>query len=97
MDERQGILKRLRLGQVWLIEMNNQLDGMPNIGIGTSEEKQFTSGIALWDDLEMELRSKHGHVGCVMSDAGFFIAPVSWEKRCDEGAIVTCLGCMDRL
>ena len=79
------LLQRLRRGTEWLTTSNSHLFSMPRAGVGTGEERRFCEGLALWDELEHELRSAFpDHNGCILG-AG---------QRCPAAAPVRCAACV---
>jgi len=78
------VLDRLRRGHVWLTEQHSALLAMPNIGLRTTEDRQFMAALSLWGDLERFLRWVYEYQGCVTA-----------EGHCPEGSPVNCSACGD--
>ena len=84
-SELANLLQRLRRGSEWLITSNSHLFSMLRAGVDTAEERRFCEGLALWDELEHELRSTFpDHTGCILG-AG---------PRCPAAAPVRCAACV---
>ena len=83
-SELADLLQRLRRGSEWLTTSNSHLFSMPHAGVDTAEERRFCEGLALWDELEHELRSTYPDYSVCILGPGL---------RCPAAAPVRCQAC----
>ena len=83
-SELADLLQRLRHGAEWLTAVNSQLFSTPDAGVGTEQEGRFCEGLALWDELERDLRITFpGYIDCILGPG----------QRCPAAAPVRCAAC----
>ena len=81
----QGLLlERLRRGTEWLVIVNVDLLALPDAGVGSEQERQFSEGLELWDHLEKLLRFVYRDYDACILGAG---------QRCPAAAPVRCTAC----
>ena len=82
--EMNQLLTRLRNGETWLRDTNEQLLAMEHVGRGTELESSFLDAIELYCQLEMLLRSVYPtYEGCVLGEG----------QMCEATATVRCRHC----
>jgi hypothetical protein len=76
-------IRRLRKGQPWLVAMQTQLLLMPDVGVGSTEERKFCEMLDIWDELDRKVRrpGRTPWTGCVI------------EGGCDPESPVVCRAC----
>ena len=78
------LLERLRRGTEWLTTVNAELLALPDVGVGSEQERQFCEGLELWDHLEKLLRFVYpDYTDCILG----------LGQRCPAAAPVRCAAC----
>ena len=76
---------RLVAGSAWLVQRHDDLLAMPDVGLGSPEERAFLDGLDLWCDLENILRAAYEYKGCALGEGAV----------CPAEAVATCETCAD--
>jgi hypothetical protein len=79
-----GLIGRFFEGQRWLQKTNEELNAMPDAGVGSDLERRYIAAIDLILKVENTMRYVYQHKGCARGAHGL----------CADDAIVRCMSCV---